>query len=137
MKRRTPKRAVEKERTVEQFIGLFLRRKPPHKDGTPGSYLLRFAIIERAEYKPQRVEIGLRTNKRKEAAERALVVLNSMRSVARLWLANRTLNLFTNTELPLWAPVTDMTDTVRSNYKSKARRSLPPARKVERKTRGG
>lgn len=133
---RTKKSRVPKERTVEQFIGLFLRRdRKMHKDGTPGAFSLRFCVIEHAGMKPQRVELGLRTNKRREAVQRALVVLNAMRSTARLWLANRELNLFTNTELPLWFPVTEMTDTARSNYRMKRTDSFPPPSKVARTRR--
>lgn len=116
-------------RTVGQFIGMFLRRNKPHADGTPGTYSVRFYVVDRADLKPQRTEIGLRTNNRREAAERALVLISGLISTARLWLPKRVLNLLVNTQLPLWVPLHELRQPKRENHSSKGRGDFTPARK--------
>lgn len=123
-------------RTMGQFIGLFLRRCKNHKDGTPGCFCVRFFVIEREGMKPRRVEIGLRTAKRKEAVERAAVLISGLLSTARLWLPDRVLNLLANTELPLWSPVQELGGMKRGRYSSKeGAKSLPPRGNVAGKPR--
>lgn len=122
-------RRVPKERTLEQFIGMFLRRGKPHADGTPGAFCVRFYVVDRADLKPQRTEIGLRTNNRREAAERALVLISGLVSTARLWLPKRVLNLLVNTQLPLWVPLHELHQPKRGNHSSKGHGDFTPARK--------
>lgn len=128
-------RRVPKERTLEQFIGMFLRRGKPHADGTPGAFCVRFYVVERADLKPQRVEIGLRTNNRREAAERALVLISGLVSTARLWLPKRVLNLLVNTQLPLWVPLHELHQPKRENHSSKGAGILPPRGNAEKRPR--
>lgn len=122
-------RRVPKERTLEQFIGMFLRRGRPHADGTPGAFCVRFYVVERADVKPLRTEIGLRTSNRREAAERALVLLSGLLSTARLWLPERTLKLLANTDIQLWFDVNELQMPKRKNHSSGARCDFTPARK--------
>lgn len=48
-----------------------LRQNPPRKDGTPGTYSVRFFVQESEELKPKRIEVGLGTNNELEALKRA------------------------------------------------------------------
>lgn len=116
-------------RTVGQFVNLFLRRsRQAHKDGTPGAFSLRFYVVEHEGLKPHRVEIGLRTNKRREAAERALVVISGLLSTARLWLPDRTLNMLMDTDLPLWFPLSRLNPPEAGRYSSKGKGAFSPPR---------
>lgn len=128
MRSKTKRPRVPRERTVEQFIGMFLRRGKPHADGTPGAFCVRFYVVERADLKPRRVEIGLRTSRRAEAAERALVLLSGLISTARIWLPERTLKLLSNTDLQLWFDVNGLPPTARHNYSAARGGDFTPAR---------
>lgn len=56
----------------------YLRQNAPKKDGTPGSYSLRFLLTLNPMHKPRRVEIGLGTCDRDEAYWRARTILKAI-----------------------------------------------------------
>lgn len=61
---------------VDELVERYLRQNAPHKDGTPGTFSLRFLVWPQgAHEKPRRVEIGLGTNDRAAAVYVARVML--------------------------------------------------------------
>lgn len=57
-------------------LSKYLRQNPPRRDGTPGTYCLRFFVLpDNPAHKPRRVEIGLSTNVKEEALRHAQTLL--------------------------------------------------------------
>lgn len=57
----------------------YLRQNRPRRDGSPGSYSLRFLVFACGpKKKPKRVEIGLGTNDAAEAVRRARLLLQGL-----------------------------------------------------------
>lgn len=72
-----------------ELMGPYLRQNPPHIDGTPGSYYLRLGIIEKACMVATKRGIGLGTNDRRDAAERALIVARAFRAAGVMFSDKR------------------------------------------------
>lgn len=61
---------------TDEELTKYLRQNPPRRDGTPGTYCLRFLVqTSDPNLKPRRVEIGLSTNDKAEALRHAQTLL--------------------------------------------------------------
>lgn len=62
-----------------ELVKKYLRQNRPRRDGSPGSYSLRFLVFSKGVgRKPQRVEIGLGTNDEGEAVRAARRLLGGL-----------------------------------------------------------
>lgn len=60
----------------DELLSRYLRQNKPRRDGSPGSFSIRFLVFSRGmRRKPRRVEIGLGTNRKGEAVKCARLLL--------------------------------------------------------------
>lgn len=97
-----------KAQTMRDYISLYLRQNKRHADGTPGSYYMRLAVIERDCLCARKVGFGLGTCRRAVAVQRAAVVIRALHAVLRLRLADAVLVAWAGTDLPLMCRLGDI-----------------------------
>lgn len=119
--------------SIGAYVGLFLRRNPPHKDGSPGSYYLCVRVAPSVREVGRRKSFGLHTCNYKQACERALCVVSALQEAAGLYICNRQLAMLCNTQLPLWAAVDGLKLPSKVNYSSRGLHAAPEVAKRRRK----
>ena len=109
---------------VDELVNHYLRQKDKHKDGTPGTYSLRFLVWPTFEgQKPKRVEIGLGTDNREVAIYAARVLVLAIYALGGRF-SGRLALLGTQREV---ARIPDVLPKGRKKGPS----VLPPAREVD------
>lgn len=115
---------------TDSELSKYLRQNPPRRDGTPGTYCLRFFVLpDNPAYKPRRVEIGLSTNDKTEALCRAQTLLLGVYALGARFSGR----------LALSGPYRALTrvDAALPDRRTNYRAALPPRGELDAPRKGG